>query len=566
MRLVRELQRRRVFGSVAAYALASLAAIEGADILVPRLGLPDRVVGVVVFVAILGLPFVVAVAWTYDWSWGRWIRDPGDVARESGQRAGTERRGDLMDDRDEELPLASNGVAVLPFVSLGPHADRDYFSEGVTEEITTALCRVPELRVISRTSAAEVGGPGGGGIRKIGRRLGVAVVVEGSVRRQGGRVRIAAKAIDVDTESALWADSFDGEMEDIFDVQSSVARRVAEAMAAQVSPEMERGYRDERTSDPEAYDLYLRALHLWNQRAEDAFRSSLANLEQALVRDPEFALARAQIALIYMTMGIYGLVDPETAQAKIFEAAEHALESGAPLAEARVARGCARAMYRWQWAEAEADLRDAIQSNPSFATAHQWLALNILAPQGRFQEARTALGHARRIDPVSPAVGVSSGVLAYLQHDAGSALSHFEEVLRLHPDFAPAHFFRGLALAAAGEHARAIEVEQRLIEDTGGTAEMISALGYCEALAGRHSEAVGRLRSLGEARSWVSPVLLAQIHVGLGSRDAALDALEDAAAQRAPDLVWVGRRPVFEPLRGDERFSEILRRVGIAGP
>ncbi|TVP54850.1 MAG: hypothetical protein EA351_12300 [Gemmatimonadales bacterium] len=550
----KELRRRKVIRAAVLYLAAGMVVIEATDILGPRIGLADWAQNLMMLTVGLGFLPALVLAWKYDWTVEGIVRDP------ERDREGTFH---LAIDAFPERELVPNSVAVLPFSSLMKGDDDIYFSEGITEEINAALCRIPELRVISRTSVARLKDHIVG-IRDLGRRLGVELVVEGSVRRQNGRVRIHAQAVDVDSEASVWSEVYDRMVKDILEIQSDVAGRVAEALAMRLSPEMERRHRDERTDDPEAYDLYLKARYLWSHRTDDSMRQGLEHLERALELDPGFSLARAAMALTHATMGLYGIEAPDRSMGLALAEAQRTLELEPASSEALVARGCARVMYRWEWTAAEADFRSAIQLAPSYATAHQWLAMNLLAPRKRFDEAEEEVGHAAALDPISAAVGASQGVLAHFRRDHESALAHFDQVERLHPEFAAVHFFRGQALDAAGKPSEAISSFERAIEETGGTAEMIAGLGHALATAGRHRRARECLERLAARDGWVSPCLRAQVQTALGQNDAALDELETAADLHAPDLVWIGVRPTFDPIRTEPRFQELMRRIGLA--
>lgn len=549
-----ELRRRKVIRAAVLYLAAGMVVIEATDILGPRVGLVDWAQSLVMLAVGLGFLPALVLAWKYEWTIEGIVRDPERDRPQALHHAIA-----ALPERE----LVPNSVAVLPFSSPSKGDEDIYFSEGITEEINAALCRIPEIRVMSRTSVTKLKDHVAG-IRELGGRLGVALVVEGSVRRQDGRVRILAQAVDVTTESAVWSEVYDRLVKDVLEIQSDVARRIAEALAMRVSPEMERQHRDERTDDPEAYDLYLKARYLWNHRTDDSMQQGLAHLERALELDPGFALARATVALTHATMGLYGIAAPDRSMGLALTEAKRALELEPGSSEALVARGCARAMYRWEWTAGEADFRSAIQLAPNYATAHQWLAMNLLAPQGRFDEAEEEIEKAASLDPVSAAVGASQGVLAHFRRDQESALEHFDKVERLHPEFTAVRFFRGQALDAADKPAEAIASFERAIEATGGTGQMVAALGHALATAGREVEARECLDRLTARDGWVSPCLRAQIHSALGEKDAALVELEAAADLHAPDLVWIGVRPTFDPIRHEPRFQALMRRIGLS--
>jgi len=246
------------------------------------------------------------------------------------------------------------------------------------------------------------------------------------------------------------------------------------------------------------------------------------------------------------------------------EAADQALRINPNLSQALTARACVRAVYDWDWVSAEADFQDALRHDPDYATAHQWYALHLLAPLGRFDEANREIVCATQLEPLSSAIAASRGVLAYFARDYERAMQEYEAARTLHPHFGLIFLFIGQCEAARDKHheaIRALRIAERLMPDS---PETMAALGHCLAASGNRSEATELLAKLEQRAQteYVSPVLAAQVYIGLGEDGAALDRLEEAAELRSTDLIWLGVRPVFDPLRSESRFDALLRRMG----
>ena len=469
-------------------------------------------------------------------------------------------------------PAASpQSLAVLPFVNSSRDPEDEYLSDGISEELIHALGKVEGLRVVARSSAFVFKGRNED-VRVVGQRLGVGTVLEGSVRRSGNRLRVTAQLVNVADGYQLWSERYDRTLDDMFTVQDDVTRATVEALkvtllgpssAASPLPP------PRRAASAEAYELYLRGRHAWNRRTPEGLRQSTDYLQRALALDPGFALAHAALADAHVTLGIYGTVAPGEAMPQAEAAAKQALACDAGLAEAFTALACATAVYRWQWEHAEELFRRAIALKPGYSTARHWFAINCLAPEGRFAEAREELARARETDPLSPAIDVSLGLVAHFEGDMERATAEFTRALETDPAFGMAHYFLGEVRAQQGRHDDAVTAFRRARELTGDSAEVLAALAHSVARGGggRRAEAAGLLGELTEraAGRYVSPVLVALVHLGLGDRDAVFESLDRAAEVRASHLIWLNVRPVFAELRPDPRFRALIERLGLAG-
>ena len=553
-----ELKRRNVFKVGMAYAVVAYVVIQAAELLTEALSLPSWSLPLITVLALLGFPIALVMAWAYE------LTDRG-VLRDGAQSQGAAVPSGPASGVATSPPPSAGSIAVLPFANLSGDEDNEYFSDGITEDIITGLSRLKELRVISRTSVMRYKGADTS-VSQIARELGVATVLEGSVRRAGGRVRISAKLIDAAQDRHIWVETYDHGLEDIFAIQSDVSNRIARALAGELSAEERQDLDRRPTDDVEAYDLYLKGRYLWSRRTPEGIEKSINYYERALERDADFALAEAGLADSFVTLGIYGARAPSRLMPLAEESAGRALTVDPRLAEALTSLAAVRSLYHWDWAAAEKDYRRAIDLRPQYPVAHHWYGANLLTPLGRFDEALAATRRALELDPLAAAVASSVGMIHLYAGNASLALDELAEVVDVYDHFGMAFYFQGLALEEAGRLDEAVSVLQKADVLTGSSSEMVAALAHARARAGDEDGARKILGALEErfSRVYGSPALLAQIHLGLGDRERALDLLEDAADERSVDMIWLGVRPVYRPLRDEPRFQALLTRVGLA--
>jgi serine/threonine-protein kinase len=457
-----------------------------------------------------------------------------------------------------EVPV----VAVLPFANLGGSADDAYLSDGVSEELIHGLSTLRSLRVVARTSSFAFRGEAGD-IRAIGRALGAQSIIEGSVRRAGNRLRISVRLVDAETGLERWAERFEREFTDIFAVQDDIARAIVGALQGALatrSVPILASY----TADVAAYELFLEGRFHWNRRSEMSLRRAVECLRRALLLDPEFSQARALLALALVTQGVYGAAAPQETMPEARELAERALGTQPDSDDALIARGCLRAVYDWDWAAAERDFRTAIALPHATPASFQWFA-NVLIPTRRFDEARSQLARARELDPLSPVVALSMGMTWLYERRFADASRTFRELLARHPEFGIAWYFLGQSLVEEGAHGEADAALERAVTLHGDTHEVLAARAVAAARSGAHGRALVLRAELDRrsAEQYVSPVLTASVDAALGDNAAAMAALDHARELRATDLVWVGLRPVFDGLRDDPQFAQLLVDTGL---
>ncbi len=472
---------------------------------------------------------------------------------------------------------AQQSVAVLRFVNMTVDKNLEFFCDGVAEEIINALTTVPGLRVMPAASAFRFTS-GAADLREVGARLDVGTVLEGSVRVSGDRIRVISRLISTADGSQLWSQRFERPLGEIFDIQDEIATATVNAIGVRLVRDQGRGAMDaglmraedgnasrpiaSRTRDAEAYTLYLKGRHCWNQRTEGGLHKSAAYFEKAVARDPEYADGYAGLAEAYTTLGLYGVLAPHETMPKGRAAAHRAIALGSSQASPYATAGCIASVYDWLWPDAERQYLRAIDLSPQQPVAHHWYAINYLVPRQRFAEADKELRYAVDADPLSMPIHISVGLTSYFARDYLKAEQQFNGSFELDPASAPARLFLGLTLVEIGRFDEAVRELETAIQ-LAGSPEMIAARGYAFARAGasaRAREALGALITMSGNR-YVSASLVAQVHAALGEPTPALDWLERAADAHAADLAWLRVRPVFDTLRGEARFGAILERV-----
>jgi len=478
------------------------------------------------------------------------------TAQRRTQRAGKTARGS-----DPGVP----SVAVLPFSDMSPSKDQECFCEGMTDELINALAQISGLRVAARTSAFQFKGQSRD-MRRIGDALNVATILDGSVRKDGNRLRITVELICSTDGYHLWSQRFDRDLVDVFAVQDEIAGSVVSMLKGRLAADSRTALVAPHRHDLDAYGFYLEGRYHWNKRTEDELKKSVGCFEHAIDRDPGYAQAYAGMADAYITLGTYGAMRPKDVMPRAKGALERALEIDTGLGEAYTCRGCVRAVYDWSWSDAERDFRRAIELRPSYPTAHHWYAINHLVPVGRFDEATEELRHALDLDPLAIAIKTSAGMKCYFAGQYDDAVRELSKTIELDGSFGMARFFLGATYTEMSRYPEAFAELEAAIRLSGRSPEILAALGYLHGVSGDINGAQGildELRRLADVR-YVSPALLAQVHVGIGERAEALDRLEEAHAERAADLAWLNVRPVFASLRDEPRFAALLNAMRLS--
>ena len=464
-------------------------------------------------------------------------------------------------------------IAVLPFPHPPNQADDDYLSEGMTEQVTAALARAQGLRVIAGSSVARYAAADRD-LAVVGRKLAVGTLVTGAVRRLADRIHVTVDVVDAASSEHLWAQSYERQESDVFAIQQDIAEQVARVLSARLSPAAG-GTRTTGvgatpgratagpTTDLAAYKDYLKAVHHWNQRSAEGFRLAMGYFQQALARDPNFALAWSGIADTYVILGNYGFLPPREAFPQAKQAATRALAIDESVAAAHTALGLVSLFYDWDWGTADRELRRALELEPSYATGHEMYA-HLLLVRGQFDGALTEMRFAQDLDPLSPIIATDVGMVLYFAKRYPEAEAQCQAALELQPGFPLAEIWRGELALVAGRPADALAAFGAARAALGDNPFVLSRVGVAEAAAGNPAAALAVAKDLVEKpRGYVSPYHLAKIFVALGDQDEALTWLERSADDRSPFLVFLDMTPSLDVLRSNPRFSALLRRVGL---
>ena len=455
-------------------------------------------------------------------------------------------------------------LAVLPFANASGRAEDEYFSDGLTEELTDRLSRSGRLRLVSRTSAFALKGSALDA-REIGAKLGVDALVEGSVRRDGERLRISASLVSTRDGYQLWSDSYDRRLEAVFDVQRDIAVAIANRLSGRLLRPAEAAALHAPETDPAAYDLYLQGRFYWHRRTEDGLRAARRYFEQAVTSAPDYAPAWTGLGDAWAVLGFYDYLPPDAAFPQAREAALRALELEESNAAAEATLGYVDLYYDWDLAGAESRFRRATALRPGYSKAHQWYA-NMLTAAGRFDEAEQQMRRAQQSDPLSLIANAALGWVRYFAGRHREALDQYELTLALDRDFELAYLWSGWSLEALGELDAAEEMLEAAVERSGGSGISVAALARVRGVRGDVPQARRLLDELARADAYVPSYEIAKAWLALGETGEALAWLERAYDERSHSLVFLRVDPQLADLADDERFLRLAEQVMPGGP
>lgn len=459
------------------------------------------------------------------------------------------------------LPAASKlrSIAVLPFVNMSTEAEQEYFSDGISEQLINLLAKIPELRVISRSSTFLLKGQAIS-VTEIAKRLDVTHVLEGSVRKAGNLVRIDVKLIDAGSDAQVWSETYDRELTDIFAVQDEITLAVVrELKLALLKDELP------ARSPPksiEAYNAYLRGRFYWNEGDPTDLDKARQNFERALEIDPAYALAHAAMADYYSALPFYSSSRPDEVFPKAKAAVARALAIDDQLPEAHAALAYIRTYYDWDWRDAGKEFKLALEFDPNNANLQHRYS-RYLSSVGRTDEALVHMQRARELDPLSLIILANVGVIHYFGRQFEETLRHLRKLAATEPDFPVAHWGIGLALEQMGDMDGALASFQKAAELTKRGTNVLASLGRAYAASGQQDEARKILQEL-TARAkqrYVPSYQIALVHAGLGDKEKAFKSLEAAFEERSTLLTYLKMDPRFDSLRSDVRFQSMLRRL-----
>jgi len=461
------------------------------------------------------------------------------------------------------IPAAKwkNSIAVLPFVDMSPQKDQDWFCDGITDEIIGRLGNISELKVPARTSVFFFKGKEQD-IREIGKKLGVATVLEGSIQKVDTRLRARVQLINIADGFHLWSEEYDRELKDIFAIQDEIALAVADKLKLTLLGEEKAKLAKRHTVDPIAYEAYLKGRYFLNKRTEEGLTKAGEYFQKAIEIDPNYAQACAGLADYYSGLGSYTNILPRDAYAKAKVAAMKALEIDEENAEAHVSLAVILVNDEFDWQAGEKEYKRAIELNPKYMLAHLWYA-GLLVEVGRSGEAYEEIKRAQELDPLSALVHAASAGYLFMARNYDLAIEQNRKALELDPSYPVAHWGLGMDYQQKGKSEEAIVEFIEAVEHSGRSTIMLAELGGGYASAGMKGEALKILDELTQlsGQKRISALAMTLIYTSLGQKDLALGWLENAYEERSGWFQFAKADPRLDPLRSDPRFQDILRRM-----
>jgi adenylate cyclase len=579
-----ELKRRNVYKVAVAYAVGGWLVIQVSSTVLPTFHAPEWVVQTLVVLVAIGFPIALVIAWAFELTpEGLKRTEDADLAQQSPRKSrawiyivivgallsvglffvGRYSARNTASAARTELPAKS--IAVLPFVNMSADKNDEYLSDGVSEELITALSKITGLQVKARTSSFAFKGKNED-IQKIGELLHVSHLLEGSVAKAGNKLRITAQLIQASDGNHEWSDTYDREMQDIFAVRSEVAQQVAETLKVRLLGEDKRKIDKKPTENLEAYNLYRQGRFYADKLSEEGMTKAVPFFQQAIEKDPRFALAYAGMADNYV-IAADAIIPPREAFSKAKEAALKAIELDDSLAEAHASLGLVHYHYDWDWPAAEQELKRAISLNPQSAQSYT-LYTHYLAGMGRYDEAKKYGALALELDPLSVSAHWFLGWGAIYAGRSDEAIGFFSKALELDPDNPWTRWFLGRAYLLSGNSSRAIEEMETGLRFGPDDPLGLGFTGYVYAVTGRRADALKILQRLDELqkRRFISTISRVYVYAGLGDKDKAFEWLEKAYEERSDSLAWFRFDPESKSLRSDPRFAVLMRKIGFTGP
>jgi len=463
-----------------------------------------------------------------------------------------------------ESAAASNeqSIAVLPFVDMSPDKDQEYFSDGMSEELLNLLSKIPDLKVISRTSSFSFKGKNED-VRKIGENLGVANVLEGSIRKSGNKIRITAQLIEVREGTHLWSETFEREMSDVFAIQDEISKKIVDILKITLTTKDANQLRGSFTKDPEAYEDFLMGRFHWNMRTEEGIKKSIGYFEDAIKRDPNYAAAYAGLADTYLTLYDYGLMSIDESTSKAKEAALRALTINGMLAEAHNSLAHVD-LHEWKWKSAVEGFQRAIELNPNYVLAHHWYAL-CLTSLGRSDEAVNEMKKARELNPLSTRINGDLGMAYLAAGEFDKAIEQEQKTLELNPNAVGPFWIRGMAYQQKKLYDSAIKDFRHALELSPGDPDFLAALGHVYASSGDTVASRNILDTLfiENKKQPVSPFCFALVYAGLNDKEKALEWLEEAYKQKSGSVRYLKMEPRLDVLRNEPRYLVLMEKIGL---
>ncbi|MCZ6779001.1 MAG: protein kinase [Acidobacteria bacterium] len=459
-------------------------------------------------------------------------------------------------------PAHIESIAVLPLENLSGDPEQEFFVDGMTDALITALSKIRALKVISRTSSMRYKSEDRPPLPEIASELGVDAVIEGSVLRVGNRVRITAQLIEAATDQHLWAESYDRDLRDILTLQGNIAQAIAREIRVELAPQDKARLASPKTVDPEVYRLYLLGRHHSKNFTQEGFNKASEYLKRAIQLDPDYAPAHAWLSWTHMASSDW-LFSPTQAKEDAKVAATRALELDETLAIAHSALGWNKLFYDYDWSAAEKEFKRALELNPGESDAHAGYAWCLFS-KGRTAEAVVQVERGLELDPLSVVVNFSVGLALHFNQQYDQAVEQLQKAVELHPNNMLSRGALGMVLEQKGKWHEAISQFEMAREVSNDNPWALAYLGHAFGASGQEEKASGILRELEQlsTQRYVSGYDIALVHAGMGNKQEALAWLERAYKDRSDWIVWLKVDPRFDPLRGDPQFQKLIQRVG----
>jgi TolB-like protein/Tfp pilus assembly protein PilF len=580
-----ELKRRNVYKVAVAYAIVGWLLVQIATQVFPFLEIPNWVVRLVIALVAIGFPIALVIAWAFEATpegiKRTEVADAMPVSAAIGRKKhawiyvvviaaaisvtlfflGRYTAGNKsVASAPNELPTKS--IAVLPFDNLSRDPDNAYFAEGVQDEILTRLAKIADLKVISRTSTQRFKSAPSD-LPAIAKQLGVMHILEGSVQKANDQVRVNVQLINALTDAHLWADTYDRKLVDIFSVESEIAKTIADTLQAKLTGSEKTAMSKKPTANPEAYELYLKGRFFWNKRTAADLRRSIDYFNQAIAKDPNYALAYAGLAQAWKLLPAFNGGAPQDCFPQAESAAKKALALDDTLSDAHAALASLKGVNGFDYAGAISEYERAIQLNPNDATAHQWFANDTLANIGQTEREVAVMKRAVELDPLSLIINSNLGWAYIHAGRLDDAVAQFRKTVEMDGSFYYARYGLALALELKGAIPEAIAEYQKTVSITEDSVPL-GMLGRLYAAQGRKDEAQKILQQLRQIREqhYIPAYSLALVYLGLGDRNEALKWLEEGYRERDGFNIGPIRvDPLLTPLHGDPRFEAVAEKI-----